>query len=299
MIIASIVMFVIIGAFLLVPLFISVLFIQRRKKSRRSPLTSQLLRGPGESLRGQLEIASDKLDNFFFVMIIVAVAALGLLLALVSSGNGKIFVWQLWLLAICYILMMTLLSLRLYSLFRHRQDLYLGLDGERAIGQELNQLMLDGYRVYHDFQFDDKFNIDHIVIGENGVFAIETKGRAKPNRGRGQEDVRVVYDGQSLQFPTWSETEPIEQAKRQATLLSNWLTKAVGQQVLVTPALALPGWYVDRKVRDFMIFSGKNPQFISKIKTEMVLSPEMIQRIAHQIEQQCRDVEPTAYRKAK
>src|SRR6185369_10743752 len=146
---------------------------------------------------------------------------------------------------------------------------------------------------------DDKFNIDHSAIGENGVFAIETKGRAKPDRGRGQEDVRVVYDGQTLQFPTWSEKEPIEQAKRQAAWLSSWLTKAVGQQVSVTPALALPGWYVDRKARDFMIFSGKNPQFIAKITTDMVLSPELIQRVAHQIEQKCRDVGPQAYRKTK
>jgi hypothetical protein len=292
-------MFVIFGAFLFVPLVISLVFFQRRKKSRRSPLTSQLLRGPGESLRGQLETVSDKLDNFFLIMMVVALIALGLLVALVSTGIGKNFVLQLWLLAICYSLMLSLLSLRLYRLFRYRQDLYLGLDGEQAVGQELNQLMLDGCRVYHDFQVDGKFNIDHIVIGENGVFAIETKGRAKPDRGGGQEDVRVVYDGQSLQFPTWSEKEPIEQAKRQATWLSKWLTKAVGQKVSVTPALALPGWYVDRKVRDFMIFSGKNPQFLSKIKTEMVLSPEMIQRIAHQVEQQCRNVEPTAYRKAK
>ena len=148
MIIASIIAFVIVGVFLLVPLFISVFFMQRRKKSRRSPLTSQLLRGPGESLRGQLETASDKMDNFFLIMIIVAVAALGLLLALVNSG--KVFVWQLWLLAICYILMMTLLSLQLYRLFRYRQDLYLGLDGERAVGQGGNPGQASKLPTYRD-----------------------------------------------------------------------------------------------------------------------------------------------------
>ncbi len=26
----------------------------------------------------------------------------------------------------------------------------------------------------------DNFNIDHLVVGANGVFAIETKGRRKP-----------------------------------------------------------------------------------------------------------------------
>ena len=295
---AYIVLVVIFGAFLFIPLAISLFFFQRRKKSRRSPLTSHLLRGPGESLRRELETVDEKVDNFFFKIIMSAVFAILLLLILVSSGNGKVFVWQLWSLAVCYGLIIILLSFELYRLLRNRQDLYLGLDGELAVGQELNQLMLDGCRVFHDFQ-TDTFNIDHIVIGGNGVFAIETKGRTKPDRGRGQEDAKVTYDGQSLLFPTWSETAPIEQAKRQATWLSNWLTRAVGEPISVKPALALPGWYVDRRGKALLVFSGKNPQFISKITTETPLSLEMIQRVAFQIEQQCRDVEPQAYKKKK
>jgi hypothetical protein len=31
-------------------------------------------------------------------------------------------------------------------------------------------------------------NIDHVVIGKNGVFAVETKGRSKPMRGKGNDD---------------------------------------------------------------------------------------------------------------
>jgi hypothetical protein len=298
MITAVIILIVIFAAFLIIPISISLFFFQRRKKSRRSPLTSQLLRGPGESLRRELENVDEKIDNFFFKIIMSAMFAILLLMILASSGNGKVFVWQLWLLAVCYGLIIILLSFELYRLLRNRQDLYLGLDCERAVGQELNQLMLDGCRVFHDFQADN-FNIDHIVIGGNGVFAIETKGRSKPDRGRGQEDVRVTYDGHALLFPTWSEKDPIEQAKRQASWLSNWLTKAVGEQISVKPALALPGWYVDRRGKDLLIFSGKNPQFLSKITTETTLSPDMIQRVAFQIEQQCRDVEPQAYKKKK
>jgi len=157
--------------------------------------------------------------------------------------------------------------------------------------------MLEGCRVFHDFQAEN-FNIDHVVIAGNGVFAIETKGRSKPDRGRGQEDVLVTYDGQTLQFPTWREREPIEQAKRQAVWLSGWLTKAVGEQVPVKPVLALPGWFVDRKSKDFLIYNGKNPQYLMKITGEKPLSPEMIQRVAHQLDQQCRDIAPQAYKKA-
>lgn len=70
----------------------------------------------------------------------------------------------------------------LTNLLKHlnlRRSYQLGYEGEIAVGQELNQLMLDGYRVYHDFP-GDKFNIDHIVVGPPGVFAVETKARSKP-----------------------------------------------------------------------------------------------------------------------
>ena len=41
----------------------------------------------------------------------------------------------------------------------------------------------------------DKFNIDHVIIGPAGVYAVETKARRKPETGKGRSDARVVYDG--------------------------------------------------------------------------------------------------------
>jgi hypothetical protein len=287
---AWIILFVIIAAFLFIPISISLIFFQRRKKSRRSPLTSQLLRGPGESLRRELENVNEKLDDFFMKIIMAATFAILLLLILAKLSNGKAFVWQLCLLAVCYGLIILLLSFDMYRLLRSRQDLYLGLDGELAVGQELNLLMLDGYRIFHDFPAEN-FNIDHIAIGSNGVFAVETKGRAKPLKG----DVNIIYDGEGLKFPTHYEREPLEQAKRQAAWLAKWLTSSVGAQVAVKPVLVLPGWYIVRKKPGMLIYNGKNPQAVFKGQGEATLSAEMIQRISHQVEQRCRDVAPGAY----
>lgn len=252
-----------------------------------------MLRAPGESIGQRIEKLNDDINICFSFLLILPLLFYSIYLPSMLDGKTQsspvVYV-------ISAVVFLAYFGLRLYKAVRQRHNECLGLDCERAVGEELNQLMLDGCRVYHDFQAD-KFNIDHIVISENGVFAIETKGRAKPDRGRGQTDVRVVYDGQKLQFPTWYEEEPVEQAKRQAAWLSSWLTKAVGEHIAVKPALALPGWFVERKKPDFLIFSGKNPQFITKIKTVTPLSPELIQRVAHQIEQQCRDVVPHAYKK--
>ena len=206
-------------------------------------------------------------------------------------GNAKVS-WIVFL--ILCIGFMAYYSLKFTSLVKKFSSLRLGLDCERAVGQELNQLMLDGYRVYHDFPADN-FNIDHIVIGPNGVFAVETKGRAKPGKG----EVKIVFDGNGLQFPTHYEQEPFDQAKRQADWLTKWLTSAVGAQVEVKPVLVFPGWYIERKKPGMLIYNGKNPQALYKNVGNSKLSAEMIQRISHQVDQRCRDVEGQAYKKLK
>lgn len=272
-----------------------VMWIRYQRKNRRNPLNYQMLRAPGESISKRIELLNDDVDQYLTLSGIAPLLCYSMYLTTRYVANTLIS-------PIIFVVMaigsLAYFGFRLNTVFRQRHNEHLGLDCERAVGQELNQLMLDGYRVYHDFQADN-FNIDHVAIGKNGVFAIETKGRPKPDRGRGQEDSKVIYDGQMLQFPTWREKEPLEQAKRQAVWLSGWLTKAVGEQIFVKPVLALPGWYVDRKAKDLLIYNGRNPQYLLKITTETPHSPEMIQRIAYQVEQQCRDVDALAYKKRK
>ena len=181
---------------------------------------------------------------------------------------------------------------RLLKRFRQVDLLRLGLDAEMAVGQELDQLMRKGAAVFHDFPAEN-FNIDHVVISTQGVFAIETKGYAKPKREQGVADAQVTFDGQRLRFPTWTTEKPLEQARRQAKWLGKWLSSAIGSPVAVTLVLALPGWYVERKGRgDVWIFSGKElPKLLSQ-RSAQPLSEQDVQRVAHQVEQRCRNVKP-------
>jgi hypothetical protein len=168
-----------------------------------------------------------------------------------------------------------------------------GYDAEVAVGQELDQLMREGAAVFHDFPADG-FNIDPIVIAPGGVFAVETKGYTKRNDTRGKPGATVVFDGNSLSFPHWSTREPVEQAERQAKWLARWVTSAIGEPVNVVAVLALPGWFVDRKGRGpVRVFSGRELGKLLKSAGAAPLKPETVQRVAHQIEQKCRDVAPT------
>jgi hypothetical protein len=175
-------------------------------------------------------------------------------------------------------------------------QLRLGYEGELAVGQELNQLMSSGYRVFHDFPADG-FNVDHVVIGPTGVFAVETKARRKPATGDSRADSRVEYTGQILHFPSWDDRKTLDQTLRQAKWLSRWLSSAVGELVHVRSAVALPGWYVKQTGRgDVLVFSGKRPDTVFPKVHGKALSPAMVQRIAHQVEAKCRDIAPRAYK---
>src|SRR5690606_16497114 len=167
--------------------------------------------------------------------------------------------------------------------------LRIGVDAERAIGQALDQLMRSGAAVFHDVPADH-CNIDHIVVCESGVYAVETKGRSKPIRGKGTDDATVIFDGTKLRFPTWTEDAPLAQADRQATWAAQWLSSAVGEPVQVKPVLAIPGWFIDRKASgSVLLTNGNNVEFLLSSKGRR-LSRQMIQRIVHQIEQRCRTV---------
>lgn len=49
-----------------------------------------------------------------------------------------------------------------------------GYKGEVSVAKVLEELPKD-FKVIHDVNVDDKFNIDHLVIGPTGIFTIETK----------------------------------------------------------------------------------------------------------------------------
>ena len=72
--------------------------------------------------------------------------------------------------------------------------------------------------------------------------------------------------------------------------VSDWLSKAVGEPVEVQPVLALPGWFVERRGKgEVIVVSGRAVKTL--VKGRNVLELAMIERIAHQLDQRCRDVE--------
>jgi hypothetical protein len=180
-----------------------------------------------------------------------------------------------------------------WKTFSKLTKLRLGHTAEIATANELIGLQALGYQVFHDIQADG-FNIDHLAIGKNGVFAIETKGRHKRKRDSKStsatqgKDYQLFYKDGRLCFPSWTETKPIEQAIRQAKWVSQWLTKATGEQIFSSPVLVFPGWYVTSQTRPpFPILNHKQlVKTIPAVRTQ-ALSQQQVDAIVYQVAQRC------------
>ena len=95
---------------------------------------------------------------------------------------------------------------KIWKAVPYGRNLYLGQQGEIIVGRCLEKLMANGYRVFHDVR-GDGFNVDHVLVGPGGVFAIETKTNSKP-----EGDVHVVYDGKKLTVDGHTpDRDPIQQ----------------------------------------------------------------------------------------
>ncbi|MBO2649038.1 NERD domain-containing protein [Shewanella algae] len=166
-------------------------------------------------------------------------------------------------------------------------NLRLGHAAEVATANELIGLQGLGYQVFHDVQADG-FNIDHLVIGANGVFVIETKGRHKRNKDKknGGKDHELTFKDGKLIFPSWVETKPLEQAVRQAKWVGDWLSKSSGVEVSPMPVLVFPGWYINRDSKPlFPILNHR--QLVKTIPTcrSQLFTQQQVEQIVYQISQ--------------
>jgi len=153
--------------------------------------------------------------------------------------------------------------------------------------------MLGGYRVFHDFLITDKprriRNIDHIVIGANGVFAVETKTRRKV---KGENGAKVTVFKDALQYPWGIDRDDLAQAQQDARWLADWLSKMSSERVNVGSILVLPGWFIDRHSKPVVtVLSGSEVAANIPKLNGMATSESEVRRLAAIIEDRNRSIE--------
>ena len=262
------------------------------RRTTRWPISQKLLRPPGESLRKKLEQFDENVWYHFLGVILIwssyllvmirlmqafAPKSLSLLFMILGSGVVVAGAGAWWI-----------------NRFMHKRANYvLGFFGERAVGEEINQLMLDGCHVFHDFPADPKWNIDHIIVAPSGVYVVETKTRRKRKALKGNPDHIINFDGNQLIFPHAEQSRyGLDQARDNAKWLSGHLSSATGEKVWVEPILTFPGWMINRQSNNAAVHV-LNPKEIAKVVLSRParLTAQGIKQIIHQLDQKCRDVE--------
>jgi len=258
-------------------------------KNTINPLTKNTQRPPGCRLGQQLGGKQIEIGFSYAYTISAPLLALVVFLSLPTKNTG--------ILVFCFLVGLSTLVYGIFDLYKKLikiKKIRMAYECELAVGQELNQLMLSGFHVFHDVQLG-KFNIDHVVIGNNGVFSVETKGRSKRlnTRGEGKSEYKVDYDKGVLNFPGWKESEPVVQAMRQSKQLEQWLSGAVGFQIKSTPVIILPGWFINIKDKPIVpvLAIASIPAFFNKYHG-FLLNQQQLKQIVFQLDNKVRDIEP-------
>ena len=126
-----------------------------------------------------------------------------------------------------------------------------GERGELCVADVLDDLRPFGYRAYHDL-IRDGFNIDHVVVGPGGVFAVETKFRS----GEGE----IVFRNSQGLFVNGlpEEKDSLSQARGNAREVNRIIKENCGFNEWVWPLVVFVGdWRVknDWQTTDARVFT--------------------------------------------
>jgi hypothetical protein len=276
-----------------------VLVAARKLRKTRWPFKEEdrLLRGPGESLRKEVM----RIDESFFSELFGGIIAilLGTAATLYVVTMLKLTLHAGWLLvAVVALFTAAISAIRICRLWKRRQGYHLGWFGERIVAEKLAPLRFSGWRVFHDVPFVSNgktFNIDHVVVGECGLFAIETKTRRKGGtRGPESDDV-VYFDGHALHWPRYKDdNQSLEQAEANAVTLTKWIYDEIGERVPAHPILVIPGWSLKLTCtgphRQCRVDSANWIQNTFK-DLKPCLSAKTVELVTRRLLSKCRDVE--------
>ncbi|MEY4706020.1 MAG: hypothetical protein RL042_2225 [Nitrospirota bacterium] len=253
-----------------------------KRKLRPSPIKTPPLRLPGQSTEERIsELRDAFMENAIISLFLIIIAGLEWVRWLMPTPPNP---FPATVLAITAILYTWRKRLPFATMIKNLQ---LGREGELVVGQMLELLRGNGYRVFHDIP-GAGFNIDHAIVGPAGIFMIETKMRTKPMGG----SPKIFYDGTAIRIKNGrSFQKPLKQARTQAQWLANLLNAGRTTTFNVRPVVVFPEWYVERTgprtKQDVWVL---NPKALEKFLDHEphILSTDAIDAASHALTQYCR-----------
>jgi Nuclease-related domain len=261
------------------------ILVEIRLKADARYLNITVLRSPGESTRRRIDRTNGEIGAFAVALGTIPLTLYAALLSYVHF----LFLDLSWM-DTCYFGAISA-SFILYGLNKikrlkaRKHRLYLTYEGQMAVAQEVNRLMPEGYQVFHDFP-TDRFHIDHIIVGPNGVFTVTTKVISPFSQHR---EKSLTVDDQRLIVGKKSDDRTIPFATFQASWLAKWLLTATGEALSVQSILTVPGWRMKilRKTSILAVEPGAIKEAVNGFRWHQI-SRKTIRSVCEQLEIKCR-----------
>lgn len=251
------------------------------KLEKRSPIreAERPLRLPGQSLQERLyELGEDFMRNAVLIIVVGVMLLWSLFMWLFKTPPHV----QVIVLSTSFIGSLIYFLPKLKKVSLEVKRVKQGRDGERYVAEVLDEVKVGGGFVLHDLVVGN-FNLDHVLVTRQGVFAVETKTLSKL-KGKNH---KLVFDGETLRIGNYIlKRDSLEQAKRQARWLAELLERTTGRRFKVKPVVLFPGWYIEAKGKayasDVWALNPKAlPGFIKN--SEKPLSPEDVKLISEHL----------------
>ena len=130
-------------------------------------------------------------------------------------------------------------------------------DANIAIGHQLQQLSNGLARVFHDVATSAGI-VDHVIIGQNGLYAVNVIARRTRKSGD------ATLDGHAIQYSNSKKEDSIVDISAKTVRLEKEFREVLGQKVRVRSVIALPGWDIEAQVNDdYLLVNEKNIAMLS------------------------------------
>jgi hypothetical protein len=208
-----------------------------RSVSSTPSFADSIMREAAQRFRDEFDRLSAAQSTYLsagLVFVVLFVAAHTLNAERLYSGYP---VWQLHLFLTVLAIGGVLALFRLVNTIISRRQVKFLRDANIAVGHQLQRIATGFGRVYHDVETSAGI-IDHIIIGQNGVYAINVFAQREIKNGI------VELDNNNLVFsPTGKPLSVLKTGKRTAALEREF-RRLLDHRVRVRSVIAVPGWQI-------------------------------------------------------
>ncbi len=139
---------------------------------------------------------------------------------------------------------------------------------------------------------ESNVDLDHVLVGPNGVTIIECETRQRSIAKEAQRDHEVAFDGKTIMWPSGADRDTVAAIENETVSFNKWLLQTTGYHIQVNPLLTVPGWWVNVTGHGLVnVVNHKQVLAAVNGRQETFLTPDQVEKICRELELHCRDVE--------